>query len=828
MAAIYYTVVKGDTLWGIAQKYGTTYQELARINNIPNPNLIYVGQKIQVGDDGGTPPEQISPAPVEPTKSYSVVISQFGLQSDTDRTVFATWTFDRGNVDNYTVMWYYDTGDNVWFVGAETNDKYEQSIYSAPSNAKRVKFKCKPNSRTRTVNGTETVYWNGTWCAEKVFAFADAPKPPDIPPTPTVEVNKYNLTAKIDNYPTDGITIEFQVVQNDKDTFSTGTATVITSHASYGCVINPGDKYKVRARAMKNNLYSEWSEYSSNVSSMPSTPSDIVTIRGTSATSIYLAWTSVNSATSYDIEYTTNVKYFDGSDQTQTITGVTTTTYEKTGLESGKEYFFRVRAANDQGQSSWSGIKSIIIGKQPSAPTTWSSTTTVITGGELILYWMHNSQDGSSATYSRLELIVNGQIQTINLKNEASEDDKDKNLSYKVDTSKYLEGVKIQWRVQTAGITNTYGDWSVQRVVDVYAPATLQLKVTNHLGQNVTTLNQFPLNISGTAGPSTQIPTGYHVSIIAMESYDTTDAIGNFKHVNKDDAVFSQYYDIKTMLKVSLSAGDVDFENNISYRVICTVSMNSGLTAERTYDFKIGWTNEMYVPNADVGINEKSLTTQIRPFCIDEKNNYVTGVLLSVYRREFDGSFTLIGDKLPNGQNTYVTDPHPSLDFARYRIVATAITTGAVSYYDLPGYPVGEKSVIIQWDESWTYFDATLSDSLEKPSWAGSMLKLPYNIDVSDKAQVDVELVTYIGRKRPVSYYGTQLNETSTWNVEIAKSDKETLYAIRRLAIWAGDVYVREPSGSGYWANINVSYDQTHCEKTIPVTFEITRVEGGI
>ena len=43
-----YTVKAGDTLSEIAQKYGTTYQELARINNIANPDLIYVGQVIKI------------------------------------------------------------------------------------------------------------------------------------------------------------------------------------------------------------------------------------------------------------------------------------------------------------------------------------------------------------------------------------------------------------------------------------------------------------------------------------------------------------------------------------------------------------------------------------------------------------------------------------------------------------------------------------------------------------------------------------------------------------------------------------------------------------
>jgi 2',3'-cyclic-nucleotide 2'-phosphodiesterase (5'-nucleotidase family) len=46
--AAVYTVKKGDTLWGIAKKYGTTWQVLRDINKLKNPDLIYPGQKIKL------------------------------------------------------------------------------------------------------------------------------------------------------------------------------------------------------------------------------------------------------------------------------------------------------------------------------------------------------------------------------------------------------------------------------------------------------------------------------------------------------------------------------------------------------------------------------------------------------------------------------------------------------------------------------------------------------------------------------------------------------------------------------------------------------------
>lgn len=55
-SGFYYTVVAGDTLYSIARRYGTTVTAILAVNYIPNPNLIYVGQRICIpGIVGPTP-----------------------------------------------------------------------------------------------------------------------------------------------------------------------------------------------------------------------------------------------------------------------------------------------------------------------------------------------------------------------------------------------------------------------------------------------------------------------------------------------------------------------------------------------------------------------------------------------------------------------------------------------------------------------------------------------------------------------------------------------------------------------------------------------------
>lgn len=954
-----YRVKEGDTLWGIAEKYlgsGTKYTLLASWNKIKDPNKIVVGQTIRLTAPSGSSSSSSSSS----SDSNAVKITAFGVMTTNENTLYVTWTWNKSNTSGYIVEWSYQdgiAGNGTWLIGnSSTNsvdennpDASKQSTYSIPSNVSKVRVRIKPVSKTYSQNNTETTYWNANWSS---YEYYNDSTPLTAPSAPTVSIDKYTLTAKLENVSIPNATgIKFEVFKNDgKTAFKSGNATITgTKTASYSCTVDAGAEYKVRCRAFYGPLYSDWSPFSSGVSTIPAASSGITTIKANSSTSVYLEWGAVDSAKTYDIEYTVKKDYFDISDQTTTKTGIDSTSYIVTGLESGEEYFFRVRAVNTSGESAWSEIKSVVVGKKPSAPTTWSSTTTCIAGEELTLYWVHNAEDGSDQTYAELELYIGGVKETHTITSDTSteeEDEEDTNdiQSYVIDTTNYTEGTKIQWRVRTAGITKEYSDWSTQRTVDIYAPPTLELQLTDVDGNAIETLTQFPFYVYALVGPKTQTPLSYHLSVTADESYVTVDNVGNEETINAGDEVYSKYFDITDSLLVEMSAGNINLDNNISYTVTCIVSMNSGLTATATKPLEVSWADDIYTPNAEIGYDEETYTTHIRPYCMEHRTVYrkveyhsstgyttsteeldettlgrvyaeggemvligndsrgielyycavyfddegnpidttyyeidyssgvytrsdnvidistitpvlstegneviigvdsngdelyycvseetglVEDVTLSVYRREYDGSFTELAIGLDNASNTYVTDPHPALDYARYRVVAITKETGAVSYYDLPGYPIGEIAIIIQWDEKWSNFDVTSEDELAQPPWTGSLLRLPYNIDVSDSNDLDVALINYIGRKRPVSYYGTHLGEKSTWNVDIPKSDKETLYALRRLAIWTGDVYVREPSGSGYWASISVSFSQKHCEVTIPVTFSITRVEGG-
>ncbi len=110
----YYIVQRGDTLYSIALRYGTSVWAIVMANNISNPSLIYPGQALLIPGLAPPPPPPPAPTPTPtptPTPQVAVCspwanITEPTVNAELDGTGF---TFVRGTA----------TIDNFWFYKLE-------------------------------------------------------------------------------------------------------------------------------------------------------------------------------------------------------------------------------------------------------------------------------------------------------------------------------------------------------------------------------------------------------------------------------------------------------------------------------------------------------------------------------------------------------------------------------------------------------------------------------------------------------------------------------------------------------------------------------------
>lgn len=837
---------------------------------------------------------------------------KIGKQKNTTRTYFASWAFStkgsgkkmKKHVAEYAYAWYYYTTDKKakslstkkWFEGSSGTTKQLKCTYDPPDNAEAIRVTVRPVSKTHTVkkgnNTKEVKYFSGktqTSTNTKISRVVpSADTKPATPSTPTCTVSGTKLTASVDNITDKNTTeIRFYIVENDTKQTKQTDGSIVYGKVSITYTIKTGKVYKVRCQAYnkKTKEWSEYSSYSSDLRTAPSTPK--ITKRTViSATELRIQFTSATSATSYIVEYTTNKAYFDTSSEVKSIT-VTTTTASLTGLTSGTKYYVRVKASNDQGDSSWSNIIEQVVGTAPAAPTTWSEVDSATAGDVVRLFWVHNSEDGSAETSANLSLtFINSEdavVYTTTKTITPTSTQTSEIGMYELDTnsaecSQYCTaGIKIKWKVRTKGAFPSFGPYSTERIVDIYEKPSIESGIYEQPTKDqdpVEVVTAFPFYLISEIAPLTQHVTSFAIEVKAKQGYDPANAIGQRIHVSEDEIIFTnqQYYNSEdeiNTINFEFNAGNIDLEPGQSYVIHQIASLDSGLTAEDDYEIEVSWTDQNYYPDAsEISWNEDNYTVSLQPFCVvvepdeydpdtpavdpgdaeddfddDNDDGYeitpetlAPNVTLSVYRIDYDGRFVPIELDIDNDLGTVVVDKFPPLNEARYRIVARDNTTGAISYNDTEPVVTGEPSIIIQWNIG-NFGQANLATYEESPDGEtyslidseadlGITLRLPYNVDVADSYSPDVSLVEYIGRSHPVSYYGTQLGVSGSWSTEIPYDDSETLQKLRELAAFQGDAYVREPSGVGYWAHVVPSFSIKHRELTIPITLAVTRVEG--
>ena len=763
-------------------------------------------------------------------------------QSGSNDTAYLTWNFSKDHVKNYIVQWYYTTGDGVAFVGASDTTTSRQSTYNFPNNALAVKAKVRPVATTRKVNGKDTPYWSSEWSAVKTLNVASAnittPSEPDI----TMSSGP-SLRAYVDGMYGIETMVCFELYYYDSKSSSwvyktkAGAKVNSRGEASNKFEVEAGKKYRVRARGYRGTYattsakgtWSPWSDPEEAITKPAATKFVASGCRALSATSIRLEWEASDMADEYEVEYTTDYNFFTSSPGNVDTVTVSSKHTEITGLDTGIPWYYRVRASNDEGKSAWAGGTKndyILIGAAPAAPTTWSDSSTVITGTNAKVYGVHNTEDGSAMTQAEVQYRINGgSLTTITVSTATDEG----LFQASIPTSGLNDQSVVRWRARTAGVTGSFSSWSTTREITIYEQPTITVAVEDYAGTVTDTITGFPITITGVPLPASQNALSYNVELIAASTYDAIDNKGDNIEIFEGNVVYSRFVTaFGEDLDLTISAGDAYLANNASYTLSVTVSMDSGLTATFTDDYVVAFAEDELEPDAQMMYFSGSYSMALSPFCVDDNEGLISGVLLGIYRAEPDGSLTEIATGIENTGDEWVMDPHPSLDYARYRITATSSVTGLVSVADLAPEPIQEKAIILQWDETWREFEIPegSEDELDEDIYTGAMVRLPYNINTSESYTTDAEMVEYIGRQYPVAYYGTHKSTTASWSFDVLKSDADTIYRLRRLAAYMGDVYVREPSGTGYLAHVTVGMNFRTNELTVPVSLSITRVEG--
>lgn len=128
-----YTVQSGDTLSGISYKLGhdlTFVDTLASNNNIANKNLIYVGQKLVIKDDGEVAPATQQQVETLPSANTTTQNNQTSSAATTNNSVAQTATAttsasNAASYSNYTSsVAGNDAAAKAWIVARESGGNY--------------------------------------------------------------------------------------------------------------------------------------------------------------------------------------------------------------------------------------------------------------------------------------------------------------------------------------------------------------------------------------------------------------------------------------------------------------------------------------------------------------------------------------------------------------------------------------------------------------------------------------------------------------------------------------------------------------------------------
>lgn len=520
-----------------------------------------------------------------------------------------------------------------------------------------------------------------------------------------------------------------------------------------------------------------------------------------------------------------------------------------TDLERGAAWYFRIRRLGDGVASAWTQPIELDLSpdmstmEQLSPPTTSSTALSYAEDATVIFSWTHNSSDGG--VQSAYQVMV--EAQTANGTSQVallSEESPDSAASLDLSRYTWQNGTTVYWKVRTQGLYEGYwSDWSRVQQFYVYVMPTVGMTVEESISAMPLAIEVEVQSQPSVAAPSND-PIECVVSIAPMDGYEAQDSDGStvwhmagvpmWTRTLGTDESFSD-----GVWSILVNADEVLLTSAVTYGVTATVLTERGMRAYiGPVTFTPAWADVVPMPTAALLFDPDWQYVTIQPRCetsdgsTEQNENPILAdnVTLSVYRVDSDGTTTLIASQLENDGLVTAVDYHANLATSTYRIVARSTTTGsqAVAEYtvDTPCY-----GLIVQWDEEWqdgTLMGTYYEEGVPGYTYTGSRLVIDHNASWQEGHDKQLEHKLYQGEQDPIARYGMGRGDTLSVDGSVLRTiEAESLEALRRLAAYRGDVYVRVPHGVGFPASARVSVNGTAKSEVVNYSIDFTRVREG-
>lgn len=549
---------------------------------------------------------------------------------------------------------------------------------------------------------------------------------------------------------------------------------------------------------------------------VPKAPSNVTAVQSGSDPEVILswgwAWSDANQA---EISWSENKNAWESTEEPSSylIESSGTSKWRVSGLDLGKQYYFRVRLVEDTGETvtygPYSKAVSVSLALQPEKPILILSHAVYQKDQRITASWSYVSGDGTPQSNAEI-------------------------VQCTPTTSSVTYGTTIK-RVTTAkgavfavpsgwSVGNTYylacrvtsrsgqvSEWSDPVSVSV-APEVAISSLTTSLQsmsisdgsggtRTVTALRTLPLTVTAVGAGAGGVTS---VAIERAEDYivDRPDETQFNGHAGETVYTFSQNGESQISIAKTDLIGSLD--DGAAYYLVVTITDTYGQSASQIVPFEVHWTHQAVVPSGTV-----SMSNMIAVLRSPQPTGYSSGDTLDVYRLSAEKP-TLILQGASFG--TYYVDPYPTIgEHGGYRFVFVTAngdyitSTNVLAWVDVEG-GVDTLSTIIDFN--------------------GERIEIEYDMSISHSWEKDFTETTYLGGSVQGDW-NLAVHRTTSVNGDFVTEDPTLIAAMRRLAAYPGICHVRTVDGSSFAADVQVSESGSYerAGKIAAFSLEIKQVD---